>query len=270
MALTEQPNVVRLSPDHISRAMELSREAGWNQLPADWLFFMNHGNVFGLIRDGELAATAAIMPYGDHIAWIGMVLTRKSWRGHGFGTLLLKTCIKAIESRHRTAVLDATPAGEPIYRDLGFEPVERFTRWQGEGRGCLCARADDDPAAITAVNAAFGADRTPLLHDLAARCPAARLSLRNGAAYGFGRDGRLASQIGPVVGTNESAAGELMETMIASLGGPVFLDASDEYASFPARLTALGFSTQRSFLRMKKGDASTPGRMAVIAGPEFG
>lgn len=272
MGHTEPPAAVVLSIDHVEQAMELSAEAGWNQLPADWLLFLTHGNVFGLFDGNVLVATAAIMPYGDDFAWIGMVLTRKAWRGRGFGTALLKTCIAELEQQGRTAWLDATPAGEPIYRSLGFEPIEGFVRWQGAGRG----HASDTPAvidvhAIDTANAAFGADRTEFLRNLAGRCPATHRTA-NGASA-FGRDGRIATQIGPVVGSDEEAVVQLVDAIVGSLEGPVFLDVSDRCERLIARLEDSGFTRQRPFLRMKKGAHGTPGtprQTAVIAGPEFG
>lgn len=274
MEATDRPEPVVLSEVHVPQAMELSQEAGWNQLPADWQLFMSQGQVFGIFIGPVLAATAAIIPYGQHHAWIGMVLTRKNWRGQGLGTALLNTCIAELEGMERTALLDATPAGEPIYRALGFEPVEAFTRWQGQGGAKASSRvASSDNLAIEAANRAFGADRTFLLEDFAGRCPTARRSRPDGAAHCFGRDGRVATQIGPVVGSDEASITQLTGDVIAALEGPVFLDVADSSAGLCDRLQADGFERQRPFLRMKKGPHSAPGisrETAVIAGPEFG
>lgn len=274
MEAIDRPEPVILSQAHIPQAMELSQEAGWNQLPADWRLFMTQGQVFGVFIGPVLAATAAIIPYGRDHAWIGMVLTRRNRRGQGLGTALLNTCIAELERLGRTALLDATPAGEPIYRKLGFEPVEAFTRWQGQG-GAQTSSPDastDDPA-IEAANRAFGADRTLLLQDFADRCPVARRSMADGSAHCFGRDGRIATQIGPVVGSDEASVTKLVGDVIAALQGPVFLDVADSRASLCERLQAGGFERQRPFLRMKKGPHAAPGifrQTAVIAGPEFG
>lgn len=271
MGPTEPQTPLVLSAAHVGQAMELVAEAGWNQLPADWLEFIERGTVLGLFDGDVLVATAAIMPYGDDFAWIGMVLTRKAWRGRGFGTGLLKTCIAQLEADGRTAWLDATPAGEPIYRALGFAPVETYQRWQGHGRG---GTPDAGPANIAAVedaNAAFGADRTAFLLSLAERCPAAHGM--TGEAVSFGRNGRIATQIGPVVGTSEPSIIERVDAAIAAIDGPVFLDVADRCRGLAAHLSTLGFTIQRPFLRMKKGPHAIPGdamRMAVIAGPEFG
>ncbi len=272
MALTDETRAISLTQDDIAKAMELSCEAGWNQLPDDWRLFLAQGRVFGLFEEATLAATAAVMPYGSNIAWISMVLTRKAFRGRGFGTALLRHCIAEIEREGHTAFLDATPAGEPIYRNLGFEPGERFERWQGSGGARKPTLAQPAPDfAIEAANVAFGADRSFLLRDFIRRSPKTFRSM--GTAHAFGRDGRLATQIGPVVGDDEGTVIELVEAIIASLEGPVFLDVAAHCTGLAAHLKAAGFNKQRPFLRMKKGPhdwPDSPAASAVIAGPEFG
>lgn len=273
MGVTKPQTPMVLSTGQIDQAMELVVEAGWNQLPADWQQFIQHGQVLGVHEGDVLVATAAIMPYDKDFAWISMVLTRKAWRGRGLGTGLLKSCIAQLEAEGRTAWLDATPAGEPIYRALGFQPVETYQRWQGSGRGSGAASGAGsvDLAAVDLANAAFGADRSEFLCSLAERCPAAHR--RTGDTVCFGRDGRLATQIGPVVGSNEEPIIDLIDATIDAIEGPVFLDVSDHCKGLAAHLRTLGFTVQRPFLRMSKGPHAPrgdPSRTAVIAGPEFG
>lgn len=83
MGFTEPQTPLVLSAAEVDQAMELVTEAGWNQLPADWLQFTERGKVLGVFDGDVLIATAAIMPYGKNFAWISMVLTRKAWRGRG-------------------------------------------------------------------------------------------------------------------------------------------------------------------------------------------
>ncbi|WP_168199204.1 GNAT family N-acetyltransferase [Pseudorhodobacter turbinis] len=268
-----------LSQGDIDGAMALSVEAGWNQTADDWRLFLRHGTVFGIIEDGALSASAAIMPYGTEIAWISMVLTRKSRRGCGLGTRLLKHCISVVEAEGRTALLDATPAGEVIYRKLGFEGHETFTRWAGTGGGKSPsgAVAPDIPAAITAANQVFGADRTELLANFASRCPDLCRYDPDTGLCAFGRDGSLATQIGPVVGSSPNPDSPGTEALVAALiggiTGSVFMDVADHCTRLAACLAALGFEKQRPFLRMKRGPWLPPGNgstVAAIAGPEFG
>ncbi|MGH6761612.1 MAG: GNAT family N-acetyltransferase [Phyllobacterium sp.] len=273
MALTEPISIRKLSEDDLAEAMELSSEASWNQVEADWQLFIKLGNVFGIKVDGVLVATAATMPYGDELAWIGMVLTRKIWRGNGFGTSLLKHCVTFLEKDNRVPFLDATPAGEPIYRALGFESVFSLTRWQGNGGNTNSkARRSNPDAAIAQANAAFGADRRALLSNFAARRPDLAVSSHSGAV-GFGRNGRVATQIGPVIANNAGDGADLIADMISTLSGPVFLDVNDRCTLVAERLNTMGFLRQRPFLRMRKGRTRTPIddiRTVAIAGPEFG
>ncbi|MCD1634791.1 GNAT family N-acetyltransferase [Martelella mediterranea] len=273
------PTEAILSEDDLAGAMALSAEAGWNQTEDDWRLFLRHGSVFGIFEGATLVASAAIMPYGKEFAWISMVLTRQDRRGNGYGTRLLKHCIAVLESENRTALLDATPAGEVLYRKLGFSPVARFTRWQGIGGGLSAARQVDDAReqAIALANRAFGAEREHLLCDFARRAPAlCRFDAAKGLA-GFGRDGRLATQIGPLVGPAGAIDGAdaegLLTSLIDAIHGPVFLDLSDQCPRLADRLAAKGFEKQRPLLRMKHGRWAQPQTdigTAVIAGPEFG
>ena len=138
MALTEA--IAILSEDDLTGAIALSAEAGWNQTEDDWRLFLSHGSVFGIFEGQTLVASAAIMPYGKEFAWISMVLTRQDRRGNGYGTRLLKHCIAVLESESRTALLDATPAGEVLYRS-GNGSRKLRARWQACHTDRPCHRA---------------------------------------------------------------------------------------------------------------------------------
>src|SRR5580704_9293930 len=133
MASTEALHLTPLAEDSIRGCMALSAEAGWNQTPDDWAMFLRHGRVFGLLADGGPVASGAILPYPNDFAWISMVLVTASRRRARIGTRILETCCAEIAQRGLVAMLDATPAGERVYRPLGFEPMFKLTRWQGQG-----------------------------------------------------------------------------------------------------------------------------------------
>lgn len=273
MAPTDAFNIVQLSEKDMEQACSLSREAGWNQNEQDWELIFRHGVVFGVFTTPEqLAASAAIIPYGDDIAWISMVLTKAEWRGRGFGTGLLKHCLQWTEAQNRTTFLDATPAGEPIYRALGFVPSLKITRWQGSGKGLPSQALAQPPSnTIDQANCAFGADRNFVLENFNKRYPA--VTSANASTVCFVRDGRLAWQIGPVIGRDEAEAIESIEALIKQLSGTVFIDLLDDCASIAQRLVQLGFTKQRPFLRMQKGSHQfqpTQYQTLAIAGPEFG
>ena len=271
MVHSEAADIVALAPGQERSAIALSREAGWNQTEADWRLFLDFGEVFAIEREGMLAATAAIMPYGTEFAWVSMVLTRKRFRGQGFGTALLKHCIARLEELGRVALLDATPLGEPLYKKLGFAPIEGWARWSGRQGGALSQRRIEDTAsAIEMDRQAFGADRSKLLMHFVARSHFC-LSTPDGSC--FLRDGDRAWQIGPISASSPSAATRLLRAAIETLDGEVFVDVPDRAVEMTELLTGLGFARQRPFLRMARGEppANATGFMHyALAGPELG
>jgi GNAT superfamily N-acetyltransferase len=272
----------RLGEDHVEDCVALSAEAGWNQTSADWALFLRQGTVFGLLsgRTGVLA-TGAVLPYGGDFAWISMVLVTRSRRRQRIGTSILEACCAELARRTLVAVLDATPAGERIYRPLGFEGMFNLSRWQGisgprkKTRAvAIRSMAAPDLAAVTATDAAaFGADRRFLLHSLFDRLPQLAFIAKDNAGFVLARPGRVATQIGPLVAANEDVAAALLDAALGCVSGPVFLDLIDGREILTARLRQRGFTVQRPFLRMglKRGiPFGDTTRLFVVAGPEFG
>src|SRR5436190_14505189 len=127
MAPSEPVIGAALAAAELSDAEALVREAGWNQVAADWEIFRALGTVYVARAGGRVVATAATLPYGE-FAWISMVLVAGQQRRRGLGTRLLKQCIAALNESGRIPVLDATPEGRPLYRALGFEDAWGFHR----------------------------------------------------------------------------------------------------------------------------------------------
>src|SRR5581483_2685578 len=97
-------------------AWPLSIEAGWNQNLADWQFMLGVGRGFGVRGgDGKWDASSLVLPLGEKLAWISMVLVTRSRRRGGVGTGLLKRCIAEVQGSGAVAGLDATEQGRPIY-----------------------------------------------------------------------------------------------------------------------------------------------------------
>lgn len=272
----------RLSEDQVEDCVALSTEAGWNQTSADWALFPRQGTVFGL-RSGRagIVATGAVLPYGCDFAWISMVLVTRSRRRQRIGTSILEACCAELARRTLVAVLDATPAGERIYRPLGFEGMFNLSRWQGisgprkKTRAvAIRSMAAPDLAAVTATDAAaFGADRRFLLQSLFDRLPQLAFIAKDNAGFVLARPGRVATQIGPLVAANEDVAASLLDAALGCVSGPVFLDLIDGREILTARLRQRGFTVQRPFLRMglKRGiPFGDTTRLFVVAGPEFG
>jgi hypothetical protein len=269
-----------LAEDHITECMALSAEAGWNQTPEDWTLFFRHGLVLGFPSRSGMVASGAILPYPDDFAWISMVLVTAPQRHQRIGTSMLEACCVEVARRGLVAVLDATPAGERIYRPLGFEGLFAFSRWQGftHGRanppaGIRAMAAGDIPTVVAIDAAAFGAQRKFLVESLFRRHPQLAFVTQDRTGFVLGRPGRLATQIGPIVAANEVAAAALLDAVLGCVNGPVFLDLVDRWEILMRHLRLRGFTVQRPFLRMAlncRVPFGDPAQLFIVAGPEFG
>jgi GNAT superfamily N-acetyltransferase len=287
MAHTEFSIGTSFADTDLGAAEALVRAAGWNQVIADWEIFRALGTVHTARDGGRVVATAATLPYGN-FAWISMVLVLPEYRRHGLGTRLLERCVAALNSDGRVPVLDATPAGRPIYQAMGFEDCWGYHR---------LARPSAQPAAIAASDAgavvrpiadadwnalcaydaaAFGADRSALLQRLRGRLPAAELMVeRNGRIAGFmlGRNGRSASQIGPLIAEDDDIARLLLTRALSAIEGPVYLDFADAKTEIRTWLMQGGFAAQRPLTRMlyrRSVGFDDTSRTFAVVGPEFG
>ena len=285
--------IVPLTAADLPGALALSASAHWNQNEADWQTMLHLGCGWGIhapTADGKdvLAASTIVLPYGTDFGWVSMVLVLPEFRRRGHASLLLRHAIDALAAEGRSAILDATPAGHAVYVQEGFVDTWGFARWRREARGAADAAnvgaapatralTDADWPAIAALDApAFGADRLPLLRALAQRLPqAARVAERGGRLRGFvlGRDGREASQIGPLLAADPATAQALLAAALRAIPGAVYVDLLDGRDALREALQRQGFAFQRPFTRMvhgRKGAPGEPGAIFMVAGPELG
>lgn len=271
-----------LSKGDLENAQALVAEAGWNQNANDWRIFLELGSAIA-VKDasGRLAATAATLPYPSGFGWISMVLVSGPFRRQGIATRLLERCIASLREAGMVPVLDATPAGREVYRPLGFRDGWAITRWRAANTKTNGVRPQllekrHWPALLALDASAFGCDRAPLLDRLRARSSQfACVVERNGALRGFllGREGRVATQLGPIVAEDEETAAELAGFACGRVAGPVLLDALDRHGALARWLEAQGFARERPYTRMALGRDELfgdPRRLAAIAGPELG
>ena len=229
----------------------------------------------------RVLATAALLLV------VSMVLVWPTFQRRGLASTLLRHALSQLASRGMAAVLDATPAGYDVYVHEGFKPTWGFARYRRErAAGALvveaapvtCPLRDAHWSDIEAIDAlAFGASRLPLLRTLAARWPAAaRVVEQCGRVRGamWGRTGREAHQIGPLLADDLPAAQALISHALSAEAGPIYLDLLDERrAALLPWLERQGFVLQRPFTRMVWGADNAPGdtrRIWAAAGPEFG
>ncbi len=267
-------------PEDLPRAAALSARIGWNQVQPDWRLFLQQGAV-SVLDDGAadcLAATAAVLPFGEDLAWISMVLVRPDRRRQGLATSMMRWAVEALPGTACLA-LDATPAGREVYRKLGFVDVFGFARWAlpnplpRDDTIALRPMAQADWNWMLALDRqAFGAPREALLRDFARRLPGAAFVATDRSGFVLARDGLRAPQIGPVVAAGQRQATALIAAARAALGVPAVLDLADAATGIAAAITASGGESLRPFTRMTRGAplSGAPDKNFVFAGPEFG
>lgn len=200
----------------LSGAMALKESAGWNQTEEDWerLLALEPAGCFAVDWGGRLAATATVLPYGQDMAWIGMVLTAPDCRGRGLASALMQRAVDFAERNGIAKIsLDATNMGIGLYRRFHFESDEIVRRWERPALAETIAPVAVDGWRLDADldRRAFGADRSDLLQRLA-RVESASLA---GRGYAMGRPGSHAAYFGPCVAVSSAAATTLLHWYLA-------------------------------------------------------
>ncbi len=189
------PRIERATLADLESLARMRAEVGWHRSDPllKGVLAWEHGRVF-IIRAGALtamrgasaqapAATTSAIAAGP-VGVIGNVAVRPEFQRRGLGKLLTAHALDWQRAAGvRTVWLDATPAGRPLYRQLGF--VDAAASWYVQtplrdlhherlaalaGSMIAVAAPPDALASIAALDlAAFGGDRLGLLHALAAQ-----------------------------------------------------------------------------------------------------
>ena len=285
MANTDALPITPIDPADCEAVWPLSIEAGWNQNVADWRFMLGAGRGFGLRSGtGKWEASSLVLPLGQKLAWISMVLVTKDRRRGGVGTGLLQRCIAEVRDSGAVAGLDATEQGRPIYLPLGFRDLYPIKRWHLD-------RAKDVPSDILVRPFTLAdlpklalydrplssMERPTLLAHLAMRQPGLAwvVDAPGGRLGGFvlGREGRVASSIGPVVADSEAIGLALIAKAMSSTTGPFIIDVPEAHRTVRRWLEEQGAVSPRGYMRMSLGTAKgldDPGHVFALAGPELG
>src|SRR4051794_28809746 len=215
MANTDALPITAIDVGQSGTVWPLSVEAGWTQNVADWRFMLGAGRGLGLRgAGGKWQASSLVLPLGEKLAWISMVLVTKNRRRGGVGTGLLKRCIAEVQNSGAVAGLDATAQGRPVYVALGFSDLYAIKRWHfdrvTDASTDIAVRPfalPDLPKLALYDRPLSGMERPTLLAHLAMRQPGLAwvVDAPGGRLAGFvlGREGRVASSIGPVVADSE-------------------------------------------------------------------
>jgi ribosomal protein S18 acetylase RimI-like enzyme len=265
-------------------AVRLKDQAGWNQTEADLLRFL------ALAPDGCFVAECDGVPVGTAVAcvfgrvgWIAMLVVDPAYRGRGIGRRLVEHAIEHLERQAARSIrLDATPLGQPVYEKLGFRAEYELARWEGVAparrlpHGVVLAAADQLEAIAEFDRRLTATPRKPLLDHLFRQQPGAMwvaIGPKGLAGYAAWREGSLAAFIGPAMALSAKAGQELVDAMLAACAGcRVFVDVPCDNEPATRWAQACGFTVQRPFTRMVRGEpvADRPACLWASSGPENG
>lgn len=278
-----------MRPEDITAAMKLSTAEGWNQTENDWRFLVEDFQNTCIVAEcsNTIIATATALNYSGIVAWIGMMLVAEEFRGQGVGNSLLTDIVKKLSS-FKSVKLDATPAGQNVYKKFGFKDEFEIVRMTNLSVSNISLQNDEkifsERIELKYLNEIidfdeniFGVNRSSLIKYMLSEYPQkAWVIKRNNLIEGvaLGRVGNKYHHIGPVFAANISDAKNLINSALNELKNkPVVADVLFDKKDIIGWLNTNGFTVQRKFVRMYKGENLSPGNgtnQYLICGPEFG
>jgi GNAT superfamily N-acetyltransferase len=286
---TAEMEIVRMGPEHVPGTMILKEAAGWNQLPQDWLGYLElaPSGCFAGVAEGRVVASGTAINYGTRLGWIGMILVHPEFRRRGLATRMMDRLIEHLtELGCSTLKLDATDAGAPVYEKLGFQTQYQVERWIRTPQRFTRSRQPGfrprqiDSRVVASLgrwdSRSFGADRSTLLEWFRAHGgPSAYLGDPSAPeAFILGRPGSFAHQIGPLTASSAEHAEALLAPAIDEhQDRPLIADLISDNNEARRLLQSFAFEPSRVLKRMYRGSDPGPGQpeqLYCLAGFEFG
>jgi len=267
-----------LTPEDLPGADKLRAAAGWNQTLQDWerLLSLDAEGCFVAEDQGEIVGSATTTPYGNELAWIGMLLVDPSRRSQGIGRKLFMHCLDYLQKRKMRCIkLDATPAGQVLYEKVGFQVEWSLMRWDRPAGGTIMdnpspcelsihrLKTSDWDEVVRLDREVFGVDRRLLLaqlgedssHFLVCRGPDETLE-----GFGLLRAGINAHYMGPLVVRTERAGFRILQQLLVEGSSHrLCWDIPEACSEVRSWAEKQGFTPQRSLIRMFSGNNASPG-----------
>lgn len=266
--------------------MRLKNDEGWNQTQQDWELLINYKDSVNLVgeMDNKIVGTITAINYENKVAWIGMMLVDKKYRRRGISNTLLKDAIAKLKECE-SIKLDATPAGHPVYKKIGFIDEYEIGRITNPSVSQIKVdnKIETQQMSLSEIDEiaqldeqVFGANRKEMLVYLFNNSPQLAWVVKDkNEIIGFclGRKGLRFTQIGPVYASSDKQIKSLITSALNQvIGQPVVVDLLADKKSIENWLTENGFAKQRTFERMYLNKNPYPGiikKQYFISGPEL-
>ncbi|WP_053162922.1 GNAT family N-acetyltransferase [Pseudomonas brassicacearum] len=229
MSISQRPTYFyrAMTATDVPAAHALSVQLKWPHRLEDWAMLQRVAQGFVVEDLGRLIGTAFTCAQGDY-ATIGLVIVDDEYQGQGIGRKLMELAIEACGSR--TAILNATLAGAPLYASQGFVDFGHIQQHQGQalvpaplelaaGERCRELSAADHAELIQLANAGSGLERSVVLNDLFEVVEHSAGIERDGhlCAFALLRPFGRGRCIGPVIAQNLEQAQHLIAVLLAQV-----------------------------------------------------
>ncbi|MBD7938982.1 GNAT family N-acetyltransferase [Cytobacillus sp. Sa5YUA1] len=278
----------KLTHQDIDGIIRLSQSVGWDYDQAEVTTILNSGKVFGhKNKAGEVVASAAIMPYGERVASIGMVIVHENYRGKGLAMTLMKECIGQVDEQTIIQLI-ATAYGQPLYEKIGFQmagAVKKLiapTHFLNDHTLIFSPQVvpyqqeKDFQEVIALDERAFGANRTQFLSERIKQSKDC-LVLKNKegkiTGYGLSIFGPVYTILGPIVAPDTQSAFQIISQLKKREGKGVRIDILARQGELQELLVAAGFELINEPPMMMLHSNSIPSRtnqLFAIASQAFG
>jgi predicted N-acetyltransferase YhbS len=119
----------RMTEDDLPSAHGLTQALRWAHRLEDWQFMHRLGTGFVAQKSGAVIGTGLCWKFGNTHASLGLIIVSSEQQGKGIGRELMSLVLE--ELGDRCVMLNATPAGQPLYEKLGFVPTGTVDQHQG-------------------------------------------------------------------------------------------------------------------------------------------
>jgi ribosomal protein S18 acetylase RimI-like enzyme len=224
-------------------------------------------------QDGEPVGMLGATIYSSY-SYIGLMAVQPDYQKKGIGRALMQHVLAWLDERQVPLVmLDASPAGQPLYESLGFaayEKVEVLERSGGGSPGSCPTQVRPIQAAdlgliSVADTNAFGADRSRVLHLLLETYPGRAFLLPEAPGIIAGHVFAQENRIGPWVMQDDTQAELLLQAALSlPFPGPVTLAVPGENTKAIQLLRRHGFKSVRINRHMGRGLGKPGGNRGMV------
>lgn len=249
--------------DDVPAAHALSLALKWPHRAQDWAMLQSVADGFVALDQGRIIGSAFACHQGGW-STIGLVIVSDEYQGHGIGRRLMDMALHSVGER--TALLNATVAGTPLYRKLGFVEYGHIQQRQGTvgviapTSACRLLSQNDHARMSALASAATGLDRQGVMQAVFAEIEQA-VGIDVGGhlqAFAVIRPFGRGRCIGPVVAQNAEQAQALIACLLAAVPGAfVRIDIPVGCALEPY-LDSVGLGTIDTVTCMSRGEAPQP------------